>query len=586
MSSPVRRSNEDTPSGAISQPLVNRRLDFSLEEPRPSIERSPQKGPRLSSSSSARASNKLGPSSGQGKKRLFDLRAEIDEVDEEGQEEVQVDEDDAQGTLENDEIQQNLAVVDEITEVQEHRKPGRQQKRVSGRFVSTKNKSIEPESRQSIASIVKKGKGRPPKAVPSDFDVSQLSVSEAKPRRGRPPKNAKTEVFRDENTEEAEASQRPTKRARHTSEDSTPTVKRKGPKPPPSQRDPNARIISAKKPVGKAASAELMGPPQDPRRPKARSLYVLRSETPADDSGARVLRSGRTSVKPMAFWRNERIVYGDGNIDGSTLVLPGIKEVIRTEEVEQPRPKRATGRRPGSRRKRQLEDVEEEDEDQEPWEMEEVPIKHGEVMQWDPEIGKGNEDLMEESGQFNSPWNDSLLATSILIAVTELAYAAGAIQTREVAGSAFRYAKTLTLPFFGSGMVDLPAGGIKRVKNSRKMQMVFFVFYGRVLVKVGDTNFSIGKGGMWQVPRGESIYHMFGLRACGNSIIPPTPPPQLKAVFHTLSKTMRVLCVTATCALRTIAHPGRVTCGVNVRAALLRLQRNLRAVSHFDPQSH
>lgn len=52
-------------------------------------------------------------------------------------------------------------------------------------------------------------------------------------------------------------------------------------------------------------------------------------------------------------------------------------------------------------------------------------------------------------------------------------------------------------------MVDLPPRGIKRLKNSRKMQMVFFVFYGRVMVKVGDTNFSIGKGGMWQVPRGE-----------------------------------------------------------------------------------
>lgn len=54
-------------------------------------------------------------------------------------------------------------------------------------------------------------------------------------------------------------------------------------------------------------------------------------------------------------------------------------------------------------------------------------------------------------------------------------------------------------------MVDLPPGGVKRLKNSRKMQMVFFIHYGRVMVKVGNTNFSIGKGGMWQVPRGESI---------------------------------------------------------------------------------
>jgi centromere protein C len=78
---------------------------------------------------------------------------------------------------------------------------------------------------------------------------------------------------------------------------------------------------------------------------------------------------------------------------------------------------------------------------------------------------------------------------------------------RDINGADFRFAKTLTLPFFGSGIVDLPPGGVKRVKNSRKMQMVFFVFYGRVTVDLGSPmqNFSIGKGGMWQVPRGKSV---------------------------------------------------------------------------------
>ena len=78
---------------------------------------------------------------------------------------------------------------------------------------------------------------------------------------------------------------------------------------------------------------------------------------------------------------------------------------------------------------------------------------------------------------------------------------------RDVNEADFRFAKTLTLPFFGSGMVDLPPGGVKRIKNSRKMQMVFFVFYGRVTVDVGSplVGFSIGRGGMWQVPRGEFV---------------------------------------------------------------------------------
>lgn len=84
---------------------------------------------------------------------------------------------------------------------------------------------------------------------------------------------------------------------------------------------------------------------------------------------------------------------------------------------------------------------------------------------------------------------------------------------RDISGAEFRFAKTLTLPFFGSGIVELPPGGAKRVKNSRKMQMVFFVFYGRVTVDVGTptTSFSIGKGGMWQVPRGKKMFSSFSL---------------------------------------------------------------------------
>ena len=52
-------------------------------------------------------------------------------------------------------------------------------------------------------------------------------------------------------------------------------------------------------------------------------------------------------------------------------------------------------------------------------------------------------------------------------------------------------------------MVDLPPGGVKKMKNSRKMQMVFFVYSGRVKVEVAGHQFGIGKGGMWQVPRGK-----------------------------------------------------------------------------------
>ena len=95
---------------------------------------------------------------------------------------------------------------------------------------------------------------------------------------------------------------------------------------------------------------------------------------------------------------------------------------------------------------------------------------------------------------------------SILIDA-DIAYSFEAIDMRDIAGADFKFAKTLTLDFFGAGMVDLPPGCVKRMKNSRRMQMVFFVFYGRVTVNVGTppTKFSIGKGGQWQVPRGKPL---------------------------------------------------------------------------------
>ena len=64
------------------------------------------------------------------------------------------------------------------------------------------------------------------------------------------------------------------------------------------------------------------------------------------------------------------------------------------------------------------------------------------------------------------------------------------------------------MPFFGCGLVELPPGGHKKTKSSRKMQMTFFVHEGKVLVEVGAKDmevnrFTLSKGGVWVVPRGE-----------------------------------------------------------------------------------
>jgi len=117
---------------------------------------------------------------------------------------------------------------------------------------------------------------------------------------------------------------------------------------------------------------------------KGRSLYILKREDPSDTSATHT-RSGRVSVRPLAYWRNERCVFGDGEaVEGQRFPLSTIKEIIRTEDTEPDRQKK--GKRAGrtSKKKRQRdESSDEEDEDVDIWEKE--GVLHGYVPKWDPQ---------------------------------------------------------------------------------------------------------------------------------------------------------------------------------------------------------
>lgn len=343
---------------------------------------------------------------------------------------------------------------------------------------------VEPEATSGAkeAKQSKRKPGRAPKAAMVDPNESQMSLpmpAPSTPRRGRP-KKARNDVSRDEQAEQPAASL-PT---------STQPGKGKGKKP--TERDPKVQTKPTKKASDKPSSVR--------GRSASRSRFNPRSETPANDNGALLTRSGRHSIKPLASWRGERFVFGDRTAD----TLPGIKEIVRVDEVIEERPKQKYRYKKSlSRAKSHLDEVEEEDEEKEDWERD-AGIMHANVMDWDPSTGKFSEDNTWEQGPI--PFEDRCpLSPAHTNYQVEVAYSFEAIEMRDISGADFKFAKTLTLDFFGSGMVDLPPGGAKRVKNSRKMQMVFFVFYGRVEVSMGTPlkTFSIGKGGQWQVPRGE-----------------------------------------------------------------------------------
>jgi centromere protein C len=315
---------------------------------------------------------------------------------------------------------------------------------------------------------------------------------------GRPKKSAPQEEEPEEQQEEQERPAKKTRRSldateapkikggrlRKTSTSTSTAANPSKAKAKPTSRKPQLAIIS------EVESPQVQRGPPMPRA--NRGLVILRRETPMEGNGFKKTRSGRNSIKPVAYWKNERIEYAeDENEDQfGKFLLPRIKEVVRADEVQEPKRQRSKSK-PTKLKKRRLEpqsDEEEEDET-EHWETE-IGHIYGEIRNWDPEDQLGSQaDEREE----------------------ELAISSAAIITREIPGATFKFAKTLTHPFFGSGMVDLPAGAVKKPKNSRKMQMVFFVFSGRVQVNVNGNEFRIGRGGMWQVPRG-----IFALQQCSS----------------------------------------------------------------------
>lgn len=128
---------------------------------------------------------------------------------------------------------------------------------------------------------------------------------------------------------------------------------------------------------------------------KGRSLYILKRENPSDSVTTHT-RSGRVSVRPLAYWRNERCVFGDGEAaEGQRYPLSTIKEIIRTEELEPEN--RGKGKKSGKRgkssksKKRQHDSSDEEDPNQDEWEKEDG-VLHGIVPKWDPVAGNATQE--------------------------------------------------------------------------------------------------------------------------------------------------------------------------------------------------
>lgn len=321
-----------------------------------------------------------------------------------------------------------------------------------------------------------KKRGRPSKNKAAEDDTA-----------GQPTKKKAKRVSDVADDETGESSQQNSGRKRgrpkatKAAGDNDTSIPAKKPAAPKQKQAKKQRVSTG---VGDTSLAEL---PRNPPMPKSRGLFISRREAP----GGLTTRSGRTSIRPIQYWKNERVELDDDEVfdDGKQHIrLPRIKEIVRYDEpeVEHKRASRRKAGRPAAGKKGKRREYDSEEDELEPWEENADSIS-GEVVVWQPEH------------ELNPPGPDE----QIEVAEEQLAVSAGAIVTREIRNATFKFAKTLSTPFFGAGVVDLPPHSEKKPKNARKMHMAFFVFSGRVQVTVADTTFSIGKGGMWFVPRGK-----------------------------------------------------------------------------------
>ncbi|KAI3341581.1 Mif2/CENP-C like-domain-containing protein [Ustulina deusta] len=390
----------------------------------------------------------------------------------------------------DEEVEEEAPVVQELKSTNKSKPPGRRGRKPKASLekeiesddpVDTSLASVPVEENVEDEEPVKKKKGRPKAAAKQERVLTPPADPTPPPKASKRGRQARTSA---DNVEDSNAGSRGTKRQR-TSATAGKAEQSTASKSAPTKEKSKPGRKRKSSGVGVDSPMIQRGPPL----PKSRGLVTVRRE---ETTAMRTTRSGRASFRPLEWWKGEHVEYDEDqeNIFEDSgkrhFKMPTVKGIIRTDEINESAPKRRgrppTGRKPGRRPSVVAEEAEIERDD---WEYDPGRVT-GDVVCWQPEHEldpPGEEDEVE-------------------IIPEELAISENAIQLRDIKDATFKFAKTLTLPFFGAGVVDLPPGAEKRPKNSRMRHLAFFVHTGNVQVTVAHTQFSIAHGGMFFVPRG------------------------------------------------------------------------------------
>ncbi|KAI1428484.1 Mif2/CENP-C like-domain-containing protein [Xylaria sp. FL1777] len=395
-------------------------------------------------------------------------------------------EDEFPGEL-DDEVEEEAPIVQAHKSTNKSKPPGRRGRKPKAITeeehddpVDTSSGSVSVGENVEAEEPVKKRKGRPKAATKPEkepFPPADPTPPPKVSKRGRQAKTSPGDV------EESNAESRGTKRQR-TSPTANKAEQSTASKSAPTKEKGKPGRKRKSSGVGVDSPMIQRGPPL----PKSRGLVTVRRE---ETTAMKTTRSGRASFKPLEWWKGEHVEYDEEqeNIFADSgkrhFKMPTVKGIVRTEEnesVPRRRGRHPAGRKPGRPPSTIVEEAEVERDD---WEYDLGRVT-GDVLCWQPEH------------EFDPPGDDD----EVEIIHEELAISENAIHLKDIKDATFKFAKTLTLPFFGAGVVDLPPGAEKRTKNSRMRHLVFFVHTGNVQVTIAQTEFTIAKGGMFFVPRG------------------------------------------------------------------------------------
>ncbi|GAO46408.1 hypothetical protein SAICODRAFT_92412 [Saitoella complicata NRRL Y-17804] len=319
-----------------------------------------------------------------------------------------------------------------------------------------------------------------------DEDVEEAEPEPAQKKRGRPPKAVATKAKEQDAPKKKAKEVQQVEESENEEEEAPAPVKKRG-RPPKNTTKEKENIRPAKKTKtsepAQAKSKKLSK--GDVSLTQAKQVII--HEKPPDPSedfselGSDVRRSRRARVAPLAFWKNEKIVYGASDRRKSSgLVLPEMKEIIRVEETAPAKTKKRAANGTARGRKRSLKSGDSSDEESDEDIEEEDGLMEAQVLGW------------QADGE------DETVVKVIACPSTQ-------IKPKAVANTSMRYQKIFTVnDFVATGVVDLPPGAEKLPRSSKQNVMIFAVFEGVLEVRVHDTTFKVKKGGQFIVPRGNN----------------------------------------------------------------------------------